>query len=163
MNQHVGHNTSGNTEPLTIPVEGMTCASCVRRVETGAAKLPGVRTSAVNFATKKLTVETGEGFDPQALEKAIHKLGYEVPAGAMEHALREAGMAVPGDIAVTGFDDVPLARYLGLTTVRITLAEMGARATARLIDALDGGALSPDTEIIATELIIRSTTGPLPT
>ena len=97
MNQHVGHNTSGNTEPLTIPVEGMTCASCVRRVETGAAKLPGVKTSAVNFATKKLTVETGEGFDPQALEKAIHKLGYEVPAGAMEHALREAGRVVTTD------------------------------------------------------------------
>ncbi|TNM65693.1 heavy metal translocating P-type ATPase [Aliirhizobium smilacinae] len=97
MNQHVGHNTSGNTEPLTIPVEGMTCASCVRRVETGAAKLPGVKTSAVNFATKKLTVETGEGFDPQALEKAIHKLGYEVPAGAMAHALREAGRVLTTD------------------------------------------------------------------
>jgi len=96
MNQHLGHTHSGIAEPLTIPVEGMTCASCVRRVETGAAKLPGVKTSAVNFATKKLTVETGEGFDPQALEKAIHKLGYEVPAGAMEHALREAGMLVDG-------------------------------------------------------------------
>ncbi len=94
MNQHPLHTISGAAGPLTIPVEGMTCASCVRRVETGAAKLPGVKTSAVNFATKKLTVETGEGFDPQALEKAIHKLGFEVPAGAMDHALREAGMVV---------------------------------------------------------------------
>ncbi|WP_313601974.1 heavy metal translocating P-type ATPase [Rhizobium sp.] len=102
MNQHPGHTHSGIAEPLTIPVEGMTCASCVRRVETGAAKLPGVKTSAVNFATKKLTVETGEGFDPQALEKAIHKLGYEVPAGAMEHALREAGRTVAAESPLTG-------------------------------------------------------------
>lgn len=102
MNQHLGHTHSGIAEPLTIPVEGMTCASCVRRVVTGAAKLPGVKTSAVNFATKKLTVETGEGFDPQALEKAIHKLGYEVPAGAMEHALREAGRTVAAESPLTG-------------------------------------------------------------
>ncbi len=94
MNQHLAHSISGATGPLTIPVEGMTCASCVRRVETGAAKLPGVKASAVNFATKKLTVETDEEFDPQALEKAIHKLGFEVPEGAMQHALREAGMLV---------------------------------------------------------------------
>lgn len=102
MKQHLGHTHSGIAEPLTIPVEGMTCASCVRRVETGAAKLPGVKTSAVNFATKKLTVETGEEFDPQALEKAIHKLGYEVPAGAMEHALREAGRTVAAESPLTG-------------------------------------------------------------
>jgi Cu+-exporting ATPase len=38
-----------------------------------------------------LTVETGAGFEPENLEKAIRKLGYEVPAGAMDHALREAG------------------------------------------------------------------------
>ncbi|MFB9951370.1 heavy metal translocating P-type ATPase [Rhizobium puerariae] len=79
-------------EPLTIPVEGMTCASCVRRVENAAARVPGIDKSAVNFATKKLTVESAEGFSPDDLEKAIRKVGYEVPPGAMEHALREAGM-----------------------------------------------------------------------
>ncbi len=82
-------------EPLTIPVEGMTCASCVRRVENAAAKVPGVERSAVNFATKKLTVEAAEGFSPDDLEKAIRKVGYEIPAGAMQQALREAGMARP--------------------------------------------------------------------
>ncbi|MGF9563649.1 heavy metal translocating P-type ATPase [Neorhizobium sp. JUb45] len=82
-------------EPLTIPVEGMTCASCVRRVETGAAKVAGVEKSIVNFATRKLTVETGEGFDPLTLEKAIHKLGYDIPAGAMLQALRDSGRIVP--------------------------------------------------------------------
>ncbi|WP_105371668.1 heavy metal translocating P-type ATPase [Neorhizobium huautlense] len=79
-------------EPFTIPVEGMTCASCVRRVENAAAKVPGVDSSAVNFATKKLTVQSSEGFSPDDLEKAIRKVGYEIPPGAMDHALRDAGM-----------------------------------------------------------------------
>jgi LacI family transcriptional regulator len=72
--------------------------------------------------------------------------------------LREAGMDVPGTVAVTGFDDIPLARYLGLTTVRVPLAEIGARAVGRLVDALDGGDLSPDTLTVATELVVRGTT-----
>ena len=76
-------------------------------------------------------------------------------------ALREAGLAVPHAIALTGFDDVPLARYLGLTTVRVRMAEMGERAVARLIDALEAGVLSPETETVAAELVIRSTTGPV--
>jgi P-type Cu+ transporter len=79
-------------EPFTVPVEGMTCASCVRRVENAAAKVPGIDKSAVNFATKKLTVESAEGFSPEDLEKAIRKVGYEIPAAAMRHALHEAGM-----------------------------------------------------------------------
>jgi len=82
-------------EPFTVPVEGMTCASCVRRVENAAAKVPGVDKSAVNFATKKLTVESAEGFSPEDLEKAIRKVGYEIPPGAMHHAMREAGMMPP--------------------------------------------------------------------
>ncbi|TDX82374.1 Cu+-exporting ATPase [Neorhizobium sp. R1-B] len=80
------------SEPFTIPVDGMTCASCVRRVENAAAKVPGVDSSAVNFATKKLTVQSSEGFSPDDLEKAIRKVGYEIPPGAMDHAMRDAGM-----------------------------------------------------------------------
>jgi Cu+-exporting ATPase len=79
-------------EPFTVPVEGMTCASCVRRVETAAARVAGIDNSAVNFATKKLTVQSAEGFSPEELEKAIRKVGYEIPDGAMDHAMREAGM-----------------------------------------------------------------------
>ncbi|RWX76031.1 copper-translocating P-type ATPase [Neorhizobium lilium] len=81
------------TLQLTVPVEGMTCASCVRRVEMAAAKVPGVETGAVNFATKKLTVATTEDFSAGALDKAIRKVGYEIPQGAMDHALREAGFS----------------------------------------------------------------------
>jgi P-type Cu+ transporter len=129
MNQHTSppgpsRAPSGRFEPLTIPVDGMHCASCVRRVETGAAKLPGVKSSAVNFATKKLTVETGEGFDPDALDKAIRKLGYEIPVGAMDHALREAGM-------VANFADdnaVAVERSRRGMTISPLVGEMPGRA-----------------------------------
>lgn len=90
MNQMTKHVHPA--EPFTIPVEGMTCASCVRRVENAAAKVPGVDRSAVNFATKKLTVESAKGFSPEDLEKAIRKVGYEIPPGAMDHAMRGTGM-----------------------------------------------------------------------
>ncbi|TQN63037.1 copper-translocating P-type ATPase [Agrobacterium tumefaciens] len=56
----------------------MTCASCVRRVETAAAKVPGVLSSSVNFATKKLTIEPADGFSARVLGAAIKKVGYDI-------------------------------------------------------------------------------------
>ncbi|WP_213980831.1 LacI family DNA-binding transcriptional regulator [Sphingomonas sp. dw_22] len=76
------------------------------------------------------------------------------------HALRAAGKQVPGDIAVAGFDDVPLARYMALTTVRVRIAEIGARAVARLIDLLDGRDTGEPSEIHVPELVARATTAP---
>lgn len=76
------------------------------------------------------------------------------------HALRSAGKQVPGDIAVAGFDDVPLARYMALTTVRVRIAEIGARAVARLIDLLDGRDTGAQNEMHVPELIVRATTAP---
>lgn len=73
-------------------------------------------------------------------------------------ALRTAGIDVPGQIAVAGFDDVPLARYLGLTTVRVRIAEMGARAVLRLIDILEGGPADQRAEHHGAELVVRGTT-----
>jgi LacI family transcriptional regulator len=74
------------------------------------------------------------------------------------HALRGAGKAVPGDIAVAGFDDVPLARYLDLTTVRVRIAEIGARAVGRLIDGLEGKHSGSESEVHVPELVVRATT-----
>ena len=76
------------------------------------------------------------------------------------HALRSAGKRVPEDIAVAGFDDVPLARYLALTTVRVRIAEMGERAVARLIGLLEGGSIAENDDVQAPDLIVRATTSP---
>ena len=74
-------------------------------------------------------------------------------------ALREARLRVPEDVAVAGFDDIPLAKHLGLTTVRVRIAELGERALERLIAILanrDGGG----DELHAPELVVRSSTDP---
>ncbi|MBP2547536.1 Cu+-exporting ATPase [Neorhizobium galegae] len=80
-------------DPIVIPVEGMTCASCVRRVELAAAKVEGVATSAVNFATESLTVEPGAGFSAEKLAAAIRKAGYEPKAERIALTLAKAPQA----------------------------------------------------------------------
>ncbi|KQZ63105.1 ATPase [Rhizobium sp. Root149] len=87
MNQTV--RTDHLHEPLIIPVEGMSCASCVKRVEKAAAKVPGVATSAVNFATESLTVEPSEGFSAATLAEAIRKAGYEPKADMFAFTLEK--------------------------------------------------------------------------
>ncbi len=64
-------------QTLQIPIDGMTCASCVKRVETAAAKVEGVAASAVNFATETLSVTTRPGFSAEALVKAVRDAGYQ--------------------------------------------------------------------------------------
>jgi len=76
--------------------------------------------------------------------------------GALE-ALRKAGLRVPEDVALAGFDDIPLAQHLGLTTVRVRIAELGQRALGRLLEIL-GGADSGGDELHEPELVIRATT-----
>ena len=74
-------------------------------------------------------------------------------------ALREAGLKVPEDVAVTGFDDIPLAKHLGLTTVRVRIAELGERALERLIGIL-GNRDNGGDEMHAPELVVRASTDP---
>ncbi|GAA1476291.1 LacI family DNA-binding transcriptional regulator [Nocardioides aestuarii] len=74
--------------------------------------------------------------------------------------LRAAGVDVPGQVQVTGWDDVMAARYADLTTVRQPMRELGATA-ARLLDDLITGAArgigDPHTHL-PTELVVRGTT-----
>ena len=62
--------------------------------------------------------------------------------GAMVFA-RSAGLSVPGDIAIAGFDDIPAAKLLGLTTVRQPEFDLGALAAHTLVERLKPGRLKP--------------------
>ncbi|NTF06819.1 copper-translocating P-type ATPase [Agrobacterium rubi] len=95
MNETV--KTTIPAEPISVSVEGMTCASCVRRVEVAAAKVPGVAASSVNFATKKLTLEPGDGFSAKTLAAAVKKIGYEVAPQTM--TLMAHGLKGADDVA----------------------------------------------------------------
>lgn len=60
-----------------LDVSGMTCASCAATVEKTASKSPGVAEASVNLATEKLTIDTNESFEIDALIQAIADAGYE--------------------------------------------------------------------------------------
>ena len=76
--------------------------------------------------------------------------------------LKAGGMDVPGKMAVAGFDDIPIARYLDLTTVRVRIEEIGARAVIRLIDLFEGRGEPGGCELYTPELVVRETTAPRP-
>lgn len=80
--------------------------------------------------------------------------------GVLE-AARAAGLDVPGDLSVVGFDDVEVSSYAGLTTVHQPLFESGRLAAELLLDSL--AAEEPSGEVehqLQLELVVRSTTGP---
>ena len=75
-------------------------------------------------------------------------------------ALQDQGLAVPDDIAIVGFDDVPIAGLMrpGLTTLRINIAETGRSALERLVRLIEAKPGSPaDTacEVVRPELVVR--------
>ncbi|MGY4720132.1 LacI family DNA-binding transcriptional regulator [Naumannella cuiyingiana] len=89
---------------------------------------------------------------------AIVGLSDVLALGALD-ALAVRGLDAPGDISVAGFDDVPEAAAAGLTTVRQPIEEKG-----RLVGELLIGEAEPTEQItLPTELVVRRTTGPVPT
>ena len=96
--------------------------------------------------------ERGARFD------AIFAANDNMAIGALE-ALRRAGVRIPEEVAIAGFDDIPLARHLGLTTVGVRIAELGERALTRLLELLGNGKNVGD-ELHTPELIVRPTSDP---
>jgi LacI family transcriptional regulator len=79
-------------------------------------------------------------------------------------AAEEAGLRVPGDLAVTGWDDVMAARFARLTTVRQPMRELGATAARWLHDRMNErtsrrDAVAPRREVLPTQLVVRETCG----
>nr|WP_246405831.1 LacI family DNA-binding transcriptional regulator [Modestobacter versicolor] len=79
--------------------------------------------------------------------------------GVME-AARQAGLSVPDDLSVVGFDDLPMARWSSppLTTVRQPLADMGRMAGRMLHELINGGRLASQRVELATHLVPRAST-----
>jgi LacI family transcriptional regulator len=87
----------------------------------------------------------------------------EAAAGAMA-AIHDAGLSIPGDVSVVGFDDLPTSRFLrpGLTTVRRPGAEVGEKAFQLLKRLMDEPGLTNTLERVPCELVVRQSTGPVP-
>jgi DNA-binding LacI/PurR family transcriptional regulator len=81
--------------------------------------------------------------------------------GVLE-AARALEISVPGELSVVGFDDIEVASYVGLTTVRQPLVESGRRGATLLLEVLAGDPVAPLRELLPLELVVRGTTGPVP-
>ena len=76
-------------------------------------------------------------------------------------AFAQAGLRVPDDIALAGFDDIPMANYMhpALTTMRVDIARLGDVAARRLIARLAGDAEPGGPLTIEPALVVRASSG----
>ncbi|MBI5304407.1 MAG: copper-translocating P-type ATPase [Chloroflexi bacterium] len=157
-----------STQQVTLPIAGMTCASCVMHVEHGLKEVPGVEKAAVNLANERATVE----FDPaqaniDQMVAAVRDVGYDVvvdkitlPIGGMTCA--SCVMHVEG-----GLKSVPgvLNVSVNLATERATVEMIpGAATLADLKHAVEdvgyevldtGDAQAGTTELVDRERVLR--------
>jgi Cu+-exporting ATPase len=145
---------------MVLPVQGMTCASCVAHVEKALAQVPGVRKVAVNLATESAAVE-GAGLDAAALQGAVGAAGYSVPTQRLRFAVQgmtcascvarieQALASVPGVLRATvnlGTEIASVELVSGAASARDLLSaiqQAGYQATP-IVDARQGEAAVQD-------------------
>ncbi len=138
------NKTDVTTQEIRFAVTGMTCASCVRRIEKSLSKVPGVAEVSVNLATEKATVAydpTVAG--PDQLKAAVEKAGYGVGAYAAEPTAVPS-VPIPEEITATELTlpiegmtcascvrriEKTLSKVSGVDTVNVNLATEEARVT----------------------------------
>ena len=74
----MNENSIPRNKKISAPVEGMTCASCVARVEKSISKIDGVKNVSVNLATEKATFEIDDFVSLSKIEKAVEEAGYKI-------------------------------------------------------------------------------------
>src|SRR3989442_1406486 len=124
---------------------------------TPAWEIPGDFTETSGFAACLKLLAERSPLRPTAIFAANDAMAI----GALS-ALREAHVQVPGDMAVAGFDDIPMARYMHppLSTVRVNISALGERATRRLLDAVANGRQHQKRrETLPVTLVIRESCG----
>lgn len=115
-------------------------------------RVPADNSESLGYQAVQQLLDSGQAFD------AIFAVTDLIAIGAMR-ALQDAGMHVPDDIGVVGFDDMPLAKYVtpGLTTVQQN-AEMGGDGLVEGIVGLIKGELV-ESKLMAPKLIVRESCG----
>lgn len=112
---------------LDIPVLGMTCASCVGRVEKAIRAAPGVKSATVNLAAERARVEIDEAGSPAAVTQAIRSAGYEPIEHTIE--LKITGMTCASCV---GRVERALKAAPGVLDASVNLAT--ERATVRVLE-----------------------------
>ena len=123
-----------NAQPkisITLPIEGMTCASCVGRVEKALRAVPGVTQAQVNLATERAAVTMSSGADRARLVAAIEAAGYDVPSEPVDLAIE--GMTCASCV---GRVERALRAVPGVTLAAVNLATERATVTGSADAAL---------------------------
>ncbi|WP_075791312.1 heavy metal translocating P-type ATPase [Massilia putida] len=122
-----------DTAELSFNVDGMTCASCVSRVEKALNAVPGVESASVNPATEKATVHAAPTVTFEALSQAVEKAGYDVPGEQI--SLSISGMTCASCVARL---EKVLGKVPGVTEASVNLATEKAqiRASGVPVDVL---------------------------
>ncbi|WP_456282094.1 heavy metal translocating P-type ATPase [Cupriavidus sp. JZ107] len=139
-----GADTTPAAPEWRLPIEGMTCASCVRRVENALAKVPGVRSVAVNLATEEATVQADSAAVLPAAADAVAAAGYAVPRTELELTMREMTCA-----SCVGRVERALRAVPGVVDAQVNLA------TERALVTLVGGNAA-DMLPVLTEAVSRA-------
>ncbi|MFA5678256.1 MAG: heavy metal translocating P-type ATPase [Pseudomonas sp.] len=121
---------------LSLPIEGMTCASCVGRVEKALARIPGVSSVVVNLATERADVQLAGPVDSAELVQVVEKAGYKVTSLNTELAVQNMTCA-----SCVGRVERVLKALPGVTDVVVNLATerasvKGIADDQTLLDAL---------------------------
>ncbi|MEO8035632.1 MAG: LacI family DNA-binding transcriptional regulator, partial [Acidobacteriota bacterium] len=124
-------------------------ASSVRDLE-----LAGDFSESSGYDAVLTAMAAGRKFD------AVFAANDSMAVGALS-ALAESGLRVPADVAVVGFDDIPIARFVtpALTTIRVDIAELGRRAFQTVFEAMERPSRRPIRERLPTSLVVRSSCG----
>jgi Cu+-exporting ATPase len=101
----------------SFPVAGMTCASCVARVEKALARLPGVASASVNLATETASLRAGPKLHAGTITGAVEAAGYSVPLQTVQLAL--SGMTCASCVARV---EKALAKVEGVVSAQVNLA-----------------------------------------
>jgi Cu+-exporting ATPase len=147
MNAHNHPSAVSSTE--TFPIEGMTCASCVRRVELAVAKVPGVNSASVNLATETASVAFDDpAARPQVVE-AIRNAGYEV-------ARQHSELAIDGMTCASCVSRIEraIAKVPGVIMVSVNLAS--ERASVETTGSLPLTAIEAEVRAAGYEVHIIS-------
>lgn len=115
-----------------------------------------------NFDERSGMEAMGSLLDRKERPTAVFVASDEVALGALK-AAKLAAVSVPHDVAIVGFDDLPIAPFIdpALTTVRVPAREIGAVAARALMEAISHATpRSKPSKVLTTELIIRDSSGP---
>lgn len=124
---------------FAIPVEGMSCASCVSSIEKAVAKVPGVDKVVVNLATERADVTFKATPDMPAVIDAIRKAGYDVPSGSTDLAIEGMTCASCVSKVEKALNAVPgvTRASVNLATERVHVELAGQVPLSELIKAVE--------------------------